>query len=45
MRHDENRLLEYHEFLSNYPWKEGTIPSEAKGLLKVIGQLLEEAGK
>jgi hypothetical protein len=42
MKFNENRLLEYHEFLANYPWRENSLPAEAQGLLKVITQLLEE---
>jgi hypothetical protein len=45
VKYNENRLLDYQEFLLNYPWREKHLPSEVEGLLKVIGQLLEGESK
>lgn len=39
---NHNQLLDYHNFLLEYPWKEDWLPVEVDGLLKVIEQLLDE---
>jgi hypothetical protein len=40
-----SNLIESHEFLSTYAWREGYLPTEVSNVLEMLNTMIEQEGE
>jgi hypothetical protein len=40
-----SNLIESHEFLSTYAWREGYLPAEVSNVLEMLNTMIEQEGE